>query len=352
MPSFDLTFATAFSGIGGLLDYTLHRLRWRNVGMVENAPAPRAVLAARFPDPPLMGDIRDVHASDFTAVPVVFAFGFPCTGTSSAGHQAGIGDGGHDESRMFWEALRLIDEWDRPEWVVIENPDGVLRSNSGRDWFTVQKEMADRGYGFAYRIVDSNFRGDTPQARPRVILVAHRDGDPAPCLAVLGLTGDGADARAADRVEPGHRSGARPPIADSDAGVGANGELIFRKSAKARAALDAGGYETWVPAEKSNTLAGHDGGRANRQSHLVVYPDGRIRTLTPVEWERLSGFPDDWTAGVMEDKKGQLVPIPDAARMKMCGNCVHLDTGEWIGERLAAQHYAMHGLEAGTVLTA
>lgn len=347
----ECTFVSLFTGIGGLLDFTLHRLNWRSLGMVEKEPAAQAVLRARFPDAPLMGDINDVRAADFAARPTLIVLGFPCTDTSiAAPHRLGLAG---LRSGLFFEGLRILDEWDeRPEWVVIENPEGVLGSNGGRDWYTVLRALADRGYGFAYRVVDGRLLGRSPQQRRRVLLVAHRDGDPRPCLSVLGLPGGRGEADPADRVVPGRRSGTRPPIADSDAGRTESGHLIFRKSARARAALDKGGYETWVPAEHANTLTTFDGGGPARQTHLVVEPDGRVRALTVTEWERLSGFPDGWTEGVMPGRGGKLVPIPDAARQKMLGNCVHLGTGEWLGEQLDVTHKAIHGIEAGTVMTA
>ena len=45
--------------------------------------------------------------------------------------------------------------------------------------------------------------------------------------------------------------------------------------------------------------------------------DFRIRRLTPVECERLQGFPDDWTK---YGKDGEL--ISDTQRYKCCGNAV------------------------------
>lgn len=101
-------------------------------------------------------------------------------------------------------------------------------------------------------------------------------------------------------------------------------------------------------ADRANTLTTFDGGGAARQTHLVVAPDQQVRALTPVEWERLSGFPDGWTEGVMPGRGGKTVPIPDAARQKMLGNCVHLGTGEWLGQRLHDVHVAMHATNAAT----
>jgi site-specific DNA-cytosine methylase len=48
-----------------------------------------------------------------------------------------------------------------------------------------------------------------------------------------------------------------------------------------------------------------------------------VRRLTPLECERLQGFPDDWTAG-----------FADTARYRMLGNAVAVVCSEWIGRRL------------------
>ena len=98
--------------------------------------------------------------------------------------------------------------------------------------------------------------------------------------------------------------------------------MIFRKSARARAALDKGGYETWVPAEHTNTLTGFDGGLPTRQTHLLLQ-DGRVRTFTLTEWERLQGFPDGWTAG-----------MTDANRYSALGDAMLVPMAEWLGRRL------------------
>ena len=109
---------------------------------------------------PLMGDICDVHASDFTRTPDLLIGGFPCKDTSiAAPNRAGLAG---TRSGLFFEQLRLIDEFgrlvdslERPEWVVIENPEGVLKSNGGRDWGVVTDSLAQRGYGWAYRVIDA-----------------------------------------------------------------------------------------------------------------------------------------------------------------------------------------------------
>lgn len=82
--------------------------------------------------------------------------------------------------------------------------------------------------------------------------------------------------------------------------------------------------EPMVVAEKDSqtiaTIAGaettdnHDG-----TAHLVG-----VRRLTPLECERLQGFPDGWTDSVKAD----------SARYRMLGNAVAVPVIEWIAKRL------------------
>ena len=70
---------------------------------------------------------------------------------------------------------------------------------------------------------------------------------------------------------------------------------------------------------------------------LAVGQVGIPRRLTPVECERLMGWPDGWTD--VPDEKGK--PAPDTARYKACGNGVASPVAAWIGFRLR------EALEAG-----
>ena len=57
--------------------------------------------------------------------------------------------------------------------------------------------------------------------------------------------------------------------------------------------------------------------------------DGRLRRLTPTEWERLMGFPDGWT-DICD-------PTPDASRYKALGNAWAINCAEWVLDRICAR---------------
>jgi site-specific DNA-cytosine methylase len=67
-----------------------------------------------------------------------------------------------------------------------------------------------------------------------------------------------------------------------------------------------------------NTLQARMGTGGNNMP-LISEPKTQVRRLTPIECERLQGFPDDWTAGQS-----------DSQRYKQMGNAVAVPVVEWI----------------------
>ena len=67
---------------------------------------------------------------------------------------------------------------------------------------------------------------------------------------------------------------------------------------------------------------------------------GIIRRLTPLECERLQGFPDGWTdIGAWTDEKGKLhKESSDSARYKALGNSIALPPWKWVLKRICAQY--------------
>lgn len=75
----------------------------------------------------------------------------------------------------------------------------------------------------------------------------------------------------------------------------------------------------------SRTILTAEGGSTpSRFKHIILTPSGKYRRLTPIELERLNGFPDGWTKG-----------IPDARRAFLMGNALVVGIIERIGKILA-----------------
>ena len=68
--------------------------------------------------------------------------------------------------------------------------------------------------------------------------------------------------------------------------------------------------------------------------------DTVVRRLTPLECERLQGFPDGWTdIGAWTDTKGKLhKESSDSARYKALGNSIALPFWFWVLRRISAQY--------------
>ena len=82
---------------------------------------------------------------------------------------------------------------------------------------------------------------------------------------------------------------------------------------------------------------------SDQQKLMIVGGGGEkmnvVRRLTPLECERLQGFPDGWTdIGEWTDSNGKRHKEADAPRYKALGNSIALPFWEWMAKRIAAQY--------------
>jgi DNA (cytosine-5)-methyltransferase 1 len=94
-------------------------------------------------------------------------------------------------------------------------------------------------------------------------------------------------------------------------GTGGNNVSMVATLMRMREGKPGGGKGPLISEDKSLTIA-----TSNDQTLLNK---GTVRRLTPVECERLQGFPDDWTAGQS-----------DSSRYKQMGNAVAVPVVEWV----------------------
>ncbi len=264
-----LTIASLFSGIG-LLDLGLHRAGMNTAIMCEANKAARNVIARRFPGIPVHPDVRelttnDLHEAGCRPDTTVLAAGFPCQDLSTAGSRRGMGRGTGTRSALFWDVDRLLDEF-RPRWVVLENVPGLLSSRGGRDMGAVLGALADRGYGFAWRVLDAQNFG-VPQRRRRVIIVGHL-GIPwsAPAQVLFEPPGGGWDIAQVGEAGQGATADARGRAAWT------GGQLTFQKVIRSRARSADGSLppEVWERRDVSATLSPFDFGSPSRAADVVV----------------------------------------------------------------------------------
>lgn len=274
---------------------------WRHAFFAEIEPFGRAVLAARFPGVPIYSDVRDVpecgsgiawgvtrdgadvgraESHGVAASPDdgdqhgqingasgrrldVLTFGSPCQDLSVAGKRRGL-DG--DRSGLFWEAMRIAGDGPlRPRALLMENVEGLLSSNGGRDFAIVLDAMAERGYRWSYRVLDSQ-HFSVPQRRVRVFVLAIADDDPrAERIAeVLALgEGSGGDSSTSDPSWPSVAAGAGAGAP----GSGGSGDAVMRERERER--------ESSPPSRPSGRRAAEDQ-RATSARTSSSAPSGRM----------------------------------------------------------------------------
>ena len=90
----------------------------------------------------------------------------------------------------------------------------------------------------------------------------------------------------------------------------------------------------------NGTLQAKSNGGTSYNLNNVCRERGIVRRLTPLECERLQGFPDRWTdIGAWTDEKGKLhKESSDSARYRALGNSIALPPWKWVLKRLCAQY--------------
>jgi DNA (cytosine-5)-methyltransferase 1 len=164
-----------FSGIGGFSLGLERTGGFETVAFCEIEPFPRKVLAKHWPGVPCYEDVRtlttDILARDGISVDVITG-GFPCQDLSTAGKQAGMGEG--TRSGLWSEIVRLVGEL-RPRYVIVENVAALLSGPSERrgGWFgRVLGDLAKCGYDAEWQNIPAGALG-APHLRERVWIIAY-----------------------------------------------------------------------------------------------------------------------------------------------------------------------------------
>jgi len=293
--------ASFFAGIGGF-DLGFENAGMQTVWQCEKKEFCLDILEKHWPDVPRAEDIQGVSADDI-ADAEIWAGGFPCQDVSLArmGPRSGLRG---KQSGLFYDFAQLIASR-RPQVVVLENVAALLSSHDGRDFAVILRTLADIGYGLAWRVLDSRHFG-IPQSRSRVFIVGSL-GDAASAAKVLF------EPECGDRDSEKSGSNGEKSVSPFAVRVGNNEQGFVKKLAHCLYA-------------ESARHTGTDWSR-----NYVSYPEGRVRRLTPLETERLQGFPDDWTMPTHDMPNENTL---DSARYHACGNAVSVPVAEWIGRRV------------------
>jgi DNA (cytosine-5)-methyltransferase 1 len=225
-----------------------------------------------------VGSVTDVRGADLPRINAI-TFGSPCQDFSLAGKRKGM-EG--NRSSLITHAIRLIDEC-RPDFFIWENVKGTFSSNNGEDfWAIIQAFTNIGGYRLEWQLL--NTKWFLPQNRERIYLVGYI----------------------------GNRSGGQVfPISEV--------AESFVESGRGNRFIDV--YNKTYRDECPTLLD-------PCHNHIRLQSKDKIRKLTPIECERLQGFPDNWT------KFGTQGEISDSQRYKMCGNAVTVNVVKAVAEQI------------------
>jgi DNA (cytosine-5)-methyltransferase 1 len=380
-----------FSGIGGF------HLGFEKAGYKVNAFFSEvdqhaiAVYKHQFPNSTYVGSVTDVRGADLPRIDLI-TFGSPCQDFSLAGKRKGMSG---DRSSLVSEAIRLIDEC-RPRVFVWENVKGTFSSNNGEDFAAIIQAFADLGgYTLEWQLLNTAWF--LPQNRERIYLVGylgrprHYSGSVFPINETSGedipmegaraavsktLTARGqadlhsglqlvevqytsaTDIRGNETIatiRQGGRGSITPKhswdIIETTEKYAGPHEVVQLNQMKVK--LD----ENYTYQKANDVVRNHEFAEGEvkaidfynrsvrddsptltdpKHNAVGVFEGRRIRRLTPIECERLQGFPDNHTKYGMID--GNVTEMANTHRYKQCGNAVTVDVVEAVAQRIKINH--------------
>ena len=91
-----------------------------------------------------------------------------------------------------------------------------------------------------------------------------------------------------------------------------------------------------IEAETNGTLQSKKSGGYSLNTNITIRQGNVLRRFTPMECERLQGYPDGWTdIGDWTDSRGKIHKASDTARYKALGNSIALPPWKWVVKRLS-----------------
>lgn len=283
-----------FAGIGGF-DIAFEQSGFKTQLLCEINPFCNQILNRHWPHVKKEKDINDIKVEDIPDTDV-WCGGFPCQDISLArGASARLGLKGK-RSGLFYRFADLINE-KMPEVVIIENVGGLFTSNKGRDFGVILQTLSSMGYAVAWRLLNSRYFG-VPQSRTRVYLCCWKGNLPKALKVMFDLEG---------AVKP------------------KNERIDFITEESKPNEYPKVPRVAYCLAASSGRHTGTD------WSRTYVVGENGVRRLSPLESERLQGFPDNWT--LPEENLNSDENI-DTLRYTAIGNAVTVPVVKWIAKRV------------------
>ena len=245
----------------------------------------------------IYGDIREIAASDIPDFDICLA-GFPCQAFSLAGKRLGFNDDykGLSRGTLFFEVARIIEE-KRPSVVFCENVKGLTVHDKGRTFKIICGRLEQLGYTVFSKVLNSKDFG-VPQNRERIYIVAFRN-DIAPDQFSFPDATD--STKVINDIMEDHAVPAKYYLSETYL------EALERHKANNEAKGNGFGYVIRDTDDIAGAVVCGGMGRERnllidkRQKNLTPTTnikgkinDKGIRKMTPREWARLQGFPDDF----------------------------------------------------------
>lgn len=330
------------------------------VGFSEIDKYAEQIYKRHYPKHKNYGDITKINEKDLPNFDILVG-GFPCQSFSIAGKRRGFDD---TRGTLFFDIARILKE-KRPRLLLLENVKGLLSHDDGNTFKTIVATLTELGYDLQWQVLNSKNHG-VPQNRERIFIIGHLAGTTRP--EVFPLTGTNPktikyyqgdvsgkgygsqqdrvfDTRGIMGTLPSSRTEDKikifePRIIQRPRGKNMGGVHKISPTVSANAFQE--NNHIAIPVLTPDRVEKRQAGRRmkeNGEPSFTVTPqdkhgvyDGiRVRRLTPMECERLQGFPDNWTEFGTEcmgsDEtvkycKSHLIRISDTQRYKTLGNAV------------------------------
>lgn len=230
-----------------------------------------------------------------------------------------------------------------------------LRVGGGR--WSKAGTIAGNGWSLAWRQLDAQYWG-VPQRRKRIALVVDFGGQRAAEILFerTGVSRDSNESIKAWEATPGH-SQASPSRRDRtsekviyDARGNGDGRTCptitgdhenrvtdYTAITIERKTFNEQSFSHYKESDKCSTLKAKAGNIGNGSECLIAEKAIRwiVRRLTPVECERLQGYPDGYTdIGDWTDSKGKKHKYADSPRYKALGNSIALPQWFWLVQKM------------------
>ena len=294
------------------------------------------------------GDIRAVDPSTIPEHDLLTA-GFPCQSFSVAGKRGGFED---TRGTLFFEICRIL-RAKRTKYVFLENVKGLLSHDDGVTFQAIIGTLDELGYDCQWQVLNSKNYG-VPQNRERVFIIGHLRGQPRPKVFPIGepnQSGEQVDGRN-EQVSPaiqardwrgqgkqldnlmifqyGVMSEKNKKWLEDGKEFSRNfpqGQRVYSdKGISAQLNAQAGGWGAKTGLYEIGCQHQNEGENIGLELGSKHESIPQIRRLTPLECERLQGFPDGWTEG-----------ISDTQRYKCLGNAVTVNVIEAIGRQIVME---------------